>query len=154
MTVPDVAVVVSSFDDPRVADLRRQQADEMAALYGRPRHDVGAEDIAPDSVVVTLLALDGDRPVGTVTLRRLRDLFEIKRMFIVPGARGTGLSRRLLTEIEKHAAAVTDRLVLHTGERQAAAIALYTRAGYTPIEIFPPYDEVPESLCFEKLLTE
>ncbi len=135
-----------------MADLRQQQADEMADLYGRPRHAVGAENIDLDSVVACLLALDGERPVGTVSLRRLRDLVEVKRMYIPPDARGSGLARRLLAGIEQRAARVTDRVVLHTGERQLAAIALYERSGYTPIDIYPPYDEVPESLCFEKRL--
>jgi len=153
MSMGSDAIVDVAFDDPRVVELRQRQAAEMADLYGRPRHDVGAEDIDGDSVVACLLALDGDRPVGTVSLRRLRDLVEIKRMYIPPDARGTGLSRRLLAEIEERAAQVTDRVVLHTGERQAAAIALYERSGYTPIDIYPPYDDVPESLCFEKHVT-
>lgn len=143
-------IVDVAFDDPRVVALRLRQAEEMAELYGRPRHDVGAEDIDGDSVVACVLALVDGRPVGTVSLRRLRDLVEIKRMFIVPDARGSGLAPRLLAEIERRAAEVTDRVVLHTGERQLAAIALYRRAGYTPIEVFAPYDEVPESLCFAK----
>ena len=67
-------------------------------------------------------------------------------------ARGEARAPRLLAEIERHAARVTDRVVLHTGERQQAAIALYRRSGYEPIEIYPPYDEVPESLCFAKIL--
>ena len=140
------------FLDPRAVALRTRMSEEMAALYGRPRHSVGAEDIDPASVVVCLLAVDGDAAVGTASLRRLRDLVEVKRMFIAPEARGTGLAARMLAEVERHAAAVTERVVLHTGERQRAAIALYRRSGYEPIEIFPPYDEVPESLCFAKVL--
>ncbi|RYI98891.1 MAG: GNAT family N-acetyltransferase, partial [Actinomycetales bacterium] len=99
-----------------------------------------------------LLVLDGDEPVGTVSLRRLRDLVEIKRMYLLPSTRGTGIAPRLLAEIEARAAEVTDRVVLHTGERQRAAIALYTRSGYEPIEVYPPYDQVPESVCFAKRL--
>lgn len=143
-------LVEVDFLDPRAVDLRARMSAEMADLYGRPRHTVGAEDIEPESVIVCLLALDGDRPVGTASLRRLRDLVEVKRMYVLPETRGTGLAPRLLAEIERHAATVTDRVVLHTGERQQAAIALYRRSGYVPIEIYPPYDEVPESLCFAK----
>lgn len=141
-----------AFDDPRGSALRQQMAAEMAELYGRPRHAVGAEDIEAASVVASLLAVVEAEPVGTVSLRRLRDLVEIKRMYLLPSTRGTGLAARLLAEIEQRAAAVTDRVVLHTGERQRAAIALYERSGYTPIDIFPPYDQVPESVCFEKRL--
>lgn len=141
-----------AFDDPRAVGLRRAMGEEMAALYGRPRHAVGAEEINPDSVLVCLLALDGDEPVGTASLRRLRDLVEVKRMYIAPAARGSGLASRLLAAVEERAARVTSRLVLHTGERQRAAIALYEGSGYRPIPIFPPYDRVPESRCYAKEL--
>ena len=145
-----IQIIEVDFLDPRVVALRRQMSDEMADLYGQHRHAAGAEGIDGDSVLVCLLALDGDEPVGTATLRRLGDLVEIKRMYVRSGARGSGLAPRLLALVEQHAAAVTDRVVLHTGERQEAAIALYERSGYTPIEVYPPYDEVPESLCFAK----
>ncbi|MBC9227541.1 GNAT family N-acetyltransferase [Aeromicrobium sp. 636] len=145
-------IVEVDFLDPRAVALRARMSQEMSDLYGRPRHTVGAEDIDPDAVIACLLVLDGDEPVGTVSLRRLRDLVEIKRMFLLPSTRGTGLAPRLLAEIEARAARVTDRVVLHTGERQRAAIALYERSGYAPIEVYPPYDQVPESLCFAKTL--
>lgn len=147
-------IVEVDFLDPRVLDLRARMGAEMGELYGTPRHSVGAEDVTPESVLACLLALDGDRPVGTVSLRRLRDLVEIKRMFLLPETRGTGLAARMVAAIEDRARAVTDRVVLHTGERQRAAIALYTRLGYEPIEIYEPYDQVPESLCFAKRLDD
>lgn len=145
-----VRIVEVDFADPRAAGLRGRMAAEMNDLYGRPRHTVGAEDIDPATVIACLLVLDGDEPVGTASLRHLRDLVEIKRMYLAPQTRGTGLAARLLVGIEARAAAVTDRVVLHTGERQRAAIALYQRSGYEPIEVYPPYDEVPESRCFAK----
>jgi hypothetical protein len=40
----------------------------------------------------------------------------------------------------------------HTGDRQPDAVRLYEREGYTPIPIFPPYEELPFSRCFEKVL--
>ena len=148
-----VEIVEVGFRDPRAVRLRARMAAEMDELYGRPRHTVGAEDIDPASVIACLLVLDGDDPVGTVSLRRLRDLVEIKRMYLLPEMRGSGLAGRLLTEVEGRAAAVTGTVVLHTGRRQRAAIALYERSGYTPIPIYPPYDEVAESLCFAKRLS-
>ncbi len=71
-------------------------------------------------------------------------------MYVLDRTRGTGLAPRLLAAVEERAAEVTGRVVLHTGLRQRAAIALYERSGYLPIEVYPPYDEVPESLCFAK----
>lgn len=138
--------------DPRAVALRDQMVEEMQLLYGRPRNVSGSEDIDSESVLACLLVLDEGEPVGTVSLRRLRDLVEIKRMYLLPSTRGSGLAPRLLAAVEERAAEVTDRVVLHTGERQLAAIALYERSGYEPIAIYPPYDRVPESLCFAKRL--
>lgn len=145
-------IAAVDFLDPRVVALRAQMAQEMGELYGTPRHTGGAEGIDPGAVIACLLVLDGDAPVGTASLRHLGDLVEVKRMYLLPSTRGTGLAARLLAEIEQIAARVTDRVVLHTGERQRAAIALYERSGYEPIDVYPPYDTVPESLCFAKRL--
>lgn len=141
------------FLDPRVVELRRQMSAEMSALYGRPRHTAAAEDIDPASVILTLLATDDGVPVATVSLRRLRDLVEIKRMYLLPAARGTGLASVLLARVEASAAQIGGSVVLHTGLRQVAAIALYRRSGYVPIEVFAPYDRMPESVCFRKELS-
>ena len=141
------------FLDSRAVGLRAQMSAELDELYGRPRHGAPAEDIDPESVIACLLVLDDDRPVATASVRWLRELVEIKRMFVVPEERGTALAAALLAHVEQCAARVTDRVVLHTGERQRAAIELYRRSGYRPIEVYPPYDQVPESRCFAKRLT-
>ncbi|MEV6641747.1 hypothetical protein [Amycolatopsis sp. NPDC051371] len=44
------------------------------------------------------------------------------------------------------------RLRLETGVRQPAAMRLYERAGYRRVPNFPPYEDDPESVCYEKLL--
>lgn len=80
---------------------------------------------------------------------------EVKRMYVVPGARGRGLGRLVLDELERHAGELGfASLVLETGDRQEAALALYANAGYTRIPCYPPYDsrEGSLSLCFEKEL--
>jgi ribosomal protein S18 acetylase RimI-like enzyme len=78
---------------------------------------------------------------------------EIKRMYVVPAARGRGLSRILLVELERRAvAAGRRRLVLETGIRQPEAIGLYTSSGYSEIPQFGMYRGDPRSRCFGKLL--
>ena len=76
---------------------------------------------------------------------------EIKRMYVVPELRGTGLARRVLAELEDTAAAAGyDLLVLETGLKQPEAIGLYTSAGYVPVPGFGHYCGSELSRCFGK----
>jgi len=78
---------------------------------------------------------------------------EVKRMYVVPAARGRGLARRILAELERSARqAGRVRTVLETGTPLPEAIALYTSSGYLPTAKFGPYRDYPESRCFAKLL--
>ena len=61
-------------------------------------------------------------------------------MFVVTERRGRGFARAVLAELEATAAAAGhDLVVLETGLKQPEAIALYTSAGYEPIEGFGHY---------------
>jgi GNAT superfamily N-acetyltransferase len=78
---------------------------------------------------------------------------EIRRMYIVPVARGRGLSRRLLSGLEDEARSLGYAVVrLETGDRQPEAIGLYEAAGFLPLERYGPYVGDVRSRCFEKLL--
>ena len=78
---------------------------------------------------------------------------ELKRMYVVPAVRGRGLSRVLLTELERRAiTAGRRRMVLETGARQPESIGLYTSSGYSEIPRFGLYRCEPLSRCFAKVL--
>jgi GNAT superfamily N-acetyltransferase len=65
---------------------------------------------------------------------------ELKRMFVIPEARGRGYARALLAELEASAAAAgRTRMVLETGLKQPEAIALYSSCGYEPVGSFGYY---------------
>jgi|SRR5580693_1541120 GNAT superfamily N-acetyltransferase/DNA-binding MarR family transcriptional regulator len=78
---------------------------------------------------------------------------EVKRMWVAPAARGLGLGRRLLTELESHAAAhgVTV-LRLETNGSLAEAISLYRSSGYHEVAAFS--DEPYAHHWFEKTLDQ
>ena len=62
---------------------------------------------------------------------------EIKRMFVAPHARRSGLARELLVALEDAARALGYRSArLDTGPRQAHAERFYRGAGYAPIDNF------------------
>ncbi|MFI1175231.1 GNAT family N-acetyltransferase [Streptomyces melanogenes] len=78
---------------------------------------------------------------------------ELKRMYVIPQARGLGLARRILALLEADArAAGRTRMVLETGDQQPEAIALYASSGYSPCEKFGHYRFHDNSICYAKPL--
>jgi len=78
---------------------------------------------------------------------------EIRRMYVVPVARGRGLARQVLLALEDEARALGYSFVrLETGNLQTEAIGLYVCAGYGPIPRYGPFENDPKSVCFEKRL--
>lgn len=79
---------------------------------------------------------------------------EIKRMYVVPEARGRGFARLILAHLERTAReAGSASIVLETGLRQPEAIALYESSGYRPVAGFGHYADSPLSRCFAKVLS-
>ncbi|MGV2915189.1 bifunctional helix-turn-helix transcriptional regulator/GNAT family N-acetyltransferase [Streptomyces alfalfae] len=99
-----------------------------------------------------LVARQRGEPVGCAGLKLPADApAEIKRMWIAPRARGLGLARRLLTELEERAAGHgRDVLRLDTNKALTAAIALYRSHGYREVPAFN--DEPYAHHWFEKRL--
>ena len=138
--------------DEHVALGNQLYADDPAAV-----HRGGSEGIDAASIVATYVAYDGDRPIGHACLRRLDGAMagelEMKRLYVRGESRGSGVADDLLAAIEQAARDEgVPRIVIHTGDRQHAALTFYGRRGYTPIPVFPPYEAVTYSLCFEKPL--
>lgn len=102
--------------------------------------------------VLFLVARDtAGAAVGTAAIVANDGWAEIKRMWVVPEARGRGLSRRLLTTLEEHAAACGIAIVrLETGIHNTEALSLYRRTGYRDRDAFPPYGPDPLSIFMEK----
>jgi ribosomal protein S18 acetylase RimI-like enzyme len=101
--------------------------------------------------VVLVARLRGE-PVGCSALKLHSDRpAEIKRMWVAPGARGLGLGKRLLHELEQHAR-VRDATVvrLETNRVLTEAISLYRSAGY--VEVDPFNDDLYDHHWFEKSL--
>lgn len=144
------------FDHPDAVALRAEHVAYGNQLYASDPaslHRSGSEGIEPSSVVATVVAYDDDGPVGHACLRQLDGELEIKRMYVVPSRRGSGIADELLAAMEGVARDEgASRVIIHTGDRQHAALKFYDRHGYTPIPVYPPYEDVTYSLCFEKVL--
>ncbi|MCW2792519.1 MAG: GCN5-related N-acetyltransferase [Nocardioides sp.] len=91
--------------------------------------------------------------VAPATVLGTARMAEIKRMYVVPRLRGSGLARRMLAHLETSAAELgAEALVLETGTAQPEAIALYESSGYLPVPGFGHYKDEPLSRCFGKRL--
>ena len=125
------------------ADLVAAMIAEMRDLYDGLDLDAPdmpkagpAELSPPDGVYV--VGYRSGAPVCGGGIKRLPDgACEIKRMYVVPQARRSGVARALLAALEDAARGLGYQVVrLDTGDRQPHAVALYESAGYRRVANF------------------
>jgi ribosomal protein S18 acetylase RimI-like enzyme len=85
----------------------------------------------------TWLAMEGDRPLGSVASFRLPDQPEdecvLVGMWVDPAARGRGVGERLVrTVLDSAAEEGLSRVLLEVAHENAPARALYERMGFVP----------------------
>jgi putative acetyltransferase len=143
------------WDDPAGAELRRQQELEIDSRYDVVNHEPGPPPSA-DNIDVFLVAVEHGtgEAIGCGALRRLdHTSAEVKRMYVVPRLRGSGVATGVLRALE---AAATQRgwrtLRLETGTGQPEAQRFYRREGYREIPLFGSYVGSALSVCFEREL--
>lgn len=139
---------------------------ELSGRYPEPgatHFGLDPDEVAPGSGMFLVARWFG-RPVGCGALRCLREpavmsalgprVGELKRMYVAPEVRGQGIGRALLARLETEARTLgLTRLVLETGTRQAEALALYRRAGFTAIPAYGEYAaSSATSVCLAKAL--
>lgn len=141
------------WDDADGARLRGAMEAELAARYGIP--DQETDKPAAENVDVFLVARDA---AGTATgcgalLLRSGGTAEIKRMYVSPQARGTGVAAAILRTLEDHARRRGVGTVrLSTGTKQPDAIRFYEREGYQRTDGYGPYVGHPMAVCFSRRL--
>ncbi len=100
-----------------------------------------------------LVARDDAGPLGCVALVDMGGYGEVKRLFTLPRARGTGMGRRLMLGFEEAARARgLSRLLLETGPDLHAALGLYESLGYLRRGPYGDYADIPASVFMEKRL--
>ncbi len=141
-------------DSPEAATLGEGLQGEYLVRYGGTDQTpvAPAEFSAPHGVFLVAF-LDGE-PVGSGGFRTVAPgTAEIKRMYVRPAARGLGIARRILAELEQAAqAAGCLQLILETGSVQPEALALYLSCGYTTVPAFGIYRCEPGSRHLGKIL--
>jgi len=97
----------------------------------------------PDGFEILLLAKEGNTPIGAVGLKEHdARTCEMKRLYVLPEAQGTGAGRALcetlVIEARKHG---YKTMLLDSLRRLQSAVALYKKLGFQEIE---PYNFNPE----------
>ncbi|MEU9468135.1 GNAT family N-acetyltransferase [Streptomyces avermitilis] len=163
MTIQLLQLRPVAFDHPDAVRLNDEVQLEYAERYG---DDGDATPLDPTMFApprgLYLIAYDErDRPVATGGWRSQDENgegyadgdAELKRMYVIPAARGLGLARRILAALEDDArAAGRLRMVLETGDKQPEAISLYASSGYERCAKFGYYRFHELSQCFAKAL--
>ena len=100
-----------------------------------------AEDLTEPAGLLLVARLRGE-PIGCGALKLHGEVpFYIKRMWVAPEARGLGVGRRILSELEDHARRRGAEVVhLETNKTLTEAVGLYRSAGYVEVE---PFNEEP-----------
>ena len=152
--MPRWSIAAEDWDAPDGAALRAAQRAELDARYGSDDHEPGTAPTAADVTVFlvarepdgTAVACGGLRPLAPGTA-------EVKRMYVRPARRGSGVATAVLRGLERAAADLgVTRLLLETGTAQPEAVRFYEREGYARIENFGPYAGEALSVCYARRL--
>jgi len=108
-----------------------------------------------DAIKHVIVAYQNEAPIACGAIKAFSDeAMEVKRMFVKPENRGSGIASQVLKALEQWAKSLGyTKCVLETGKRQEAAIALYQANGYQIIPNYGQYIGVDNSVCFEKILS-
>jgi GNAT superfamily N-acetyltransferase len=146
--------------DPTHPDARRCVASYFAELDRRsetgfdPTAGISADphELTPPAGTF-LVAYLGGEPVGCGAVKhRPGEPAEIKRMWVAESARGRGIARSLLADLEAHALSSGASVAhLETNRALVEAIAMYRSAGYDEVPAFN--DEPFAHHWFEKRLS-
>jgi GNAT superfamily N-acetyltransferase len=117
-------------------------------------HSFYAQFNTIDKIKYVIVAYDNEIPVGCGAIKEYsQDTMEVKRMFVLLNRRGQGIASIILKELEQWTIELNYRkCLLETGKKQPEAIELYKKNGYKIIPNFGQYENVENSVCFEKRL--
>ncbi|HEY5316388.1 MAG TPA: GNAT family N-acetyltransferase [Solirubrobacteraceae bacterium] len=142
-TVEEIEFRPAHVDAGPGGELAQAMREEIAEMYegleldGPTMPRAGAAELSPPGGAFFVGWRDGE-PLCCGGLKRLSgDTCEIKKMYVVPAARGQGVARTLLHELERAALELGYEVVrLDTGPKQLHAQALYADEGYEAVADF------------------
>jgi len=153
----DVAIRAQRFGADDAAELVKQADSANEALYGHPdKTPLDDSEFDPPARGLFLVAYVKGQPAACGGYRVLPGdvsggTAEIKRMYVSPASRRTGLGRAVLARLEDEARRDGyNRVILDVGSKQHAAHALYEAMGYHRVPGFSIYRDRPGNRAYAK----
>jgi putative acetyltransferase len=148
-----VILVRTNSDNRDFIELVRSLDAELAVRDGDD-HSFYSQFNSIDKIKYAVLAYENGIPLGCGAIKKYDDnTMEVKRMYVTPESRGTGIASKILSALERWAVELSNtKCVLETGKRQPDAIRLYEKNGYNIIPNYGQYTGIENSVCFEKKL--
>ena len=152
----DMQIDIEDPSQPEIVTLLRDGEAHSASLYpAESNHHLPLSALLASNVRFFVARDAGGRAIGTGALVLHGDWAELKRMWVVPNARGHGVSSVMLATLEATARNEGIRvLCLETGVDSHAALALYQRSGFERCDPFGDYLPDPLSVFMQKDLAE
>jgi len=119
--------------------------------YPELKKDYWGNNLIEFNANVLIVYLD-EKPVACGCFKKYNEKsVELKRMFVLPEARGLGLAQLVIKELEAEAKNQGfEVLILETLYKQIEAINLYQKAGFKIVENYEPYVGLVNSVCMSK----
>lgn len=119
--------------------------------YPELKKDYWGNNIIEFNTNVFIIYLD-EKAVACGCFKKYnKESVELKRMFVLPEARGFGLAQLVLKELEAEAKNQGFKvLILETLYKQIEAINLYQKTGFRIVENYEPYIGLSNSVCMSK----
>jgi GNAT superfamily N-acetyltransferase len=148
-----IAALLVDINERYAHEIEHLTPEELAAGDADYLAEVTPELVSRPLGVFLVAWIDG-APAGCGAVKPLDGsavIGEIKRMYTAPPARRRGVSRVVLSRLERVAEELGyERLQLETGTEQPEALALYESHGWHRIEPYGRYKDSPSSVCFAK----
>lgn len=152
----DVTIAIEPVRQADVIRLIEALDEYHIALYpAESNHLLDVETLAGPDIRFFVARRLGEA-VGCGALRILPEGYgEVKRMYVLPQARGLKLGKRILARLEEQALSEgLTCLRLETGIHQHEALGLYRGAGFVERGPFGEYGPDPLSVFMEKVMAQ
>ncbi len=146
-----VRIVKTTSENPDFVNLIKALDESLWERYPELKSDYWGNNILELNPNVVVVYLD-DKAVACGCFKKYdENTIEIKRMFVLPEARGLGIAQNILSELELWANHLGYSFsILETLYKQKEAIALYQKAGYVIVDNYEPYVGLKNSICMRK----